>query len=237
MSLYLILDLCVIIPTFLFSFDKKIRFYRKFPALFFAILWGGGMFVFWDIIATARGDWGFNPHYVSGVRWLGLPLEELLFFIVVPYSCFFIYEVICYFKKDQLSPPRDWLFISLAIVSFLISWLNHDRAYTATVFGIMGLFFLVAIVFCPMVLRSRNYWLFIVISFIPFLIMNYILTALPVVVYNPLAVMGKRFLTIPVEDFFYSFSLLSFCFMVYSFGQGRFRENMISWLLMKGRKP
>jgi hypothetical protein len=42
-----------------------------------------------------------------------------------------------------------------------------------------------------------------------------ILTALPVVPYNPTAIWGPRFITIPLEDFFYNYSLLSFYLLVY----------------------
>lgn len=38
----------------------------------------------WDKIAVERGHWAFNPDMVTG-WWAGLPVEEHLFFIVVPY--------------------------------------------------------------------------------------------------------------------------------------------------------
>jgi len=61
----------------------------------------------------------------------------------------------------------------------------------------------------------RNYWLYIIISFIPFMIFNYLLTSLIVVYYNPKAIWGIRVTTIPLEDFFYNFSMLSFYLMAY----------------------
>lgn len=43
------------------------------------------IFVIWDVIAIARDHWGFNPAYVTGWELpLGLPVEELAFFIVIP---------------------------------------------------------------------------------------------------------------------------------------------------------
>ena len=43
------------------------------------------LFAAWDIAAIARGHWSFNPRYVTGWRLPGnLPIEELVFFIVIP---------------------------------------------------------------------------------------------------------------------------------------------------------
>ncbi|MEZ4824024.1 MAG: lycopene cyclase domain-containing protein [Ignavibacteria bacterium] len=50
----------------------------------------------------------------------------------------------------------------------------------------------------------------------PFFIVNYILTSLPVVEYNHDAIIGSRILTIPVEDFFYSFAMISGWIIIYS---------------------
>jgi lycopene cyclase domain-containing protein len=38
----------------------------------------------WDMAAIAAGHWSYDPGQVTGVRLGRLPLEELLFFVVVP---------------------------------------------------------------------------------------------------------------------------------------------------------
>lgn len=48
----------------------------------------------WDLLATARGHWWFADRYVLGVRLLGLPIEEWLFFIVVPLCALLTYEAL-----------------------------------------------------------------------------------------------------------------------------------------------
>jgi hypothetical protein len=63
--------------------------------------------------------------------------------------------------------------------------------------------------------------MFLVITFVPFLLFNGLLTALPVVLYNPKEIWGVRAYTIPIEDFFYSFSLLGFNALVYRLVQRR----------------
>jgi lycopene cyclase domain-containing protein len=58
---------------------------RQWRRLALTIATVGAVFVAWDLAAVAAGHWSFDHGQVIGV-WLpgGLPLEELLFFLVVP---------------------------------------------------------------------------------------------------------------------------------------------------------
>ncbi|MFE7741711.1 lycopene cyclase domain-containing protein [Nocardia sp. NPDC057455] len=59
--------------------------YRRPRLLFGALLPTVTVFVVWDLVAIAAGVWDFNSRYLLGVFLPGsIPLEELLFFIVVP---------------------------------------------------------------------------------------------------------------------------------------------------------
>lgn len=42
------------------------------------------VFLTWDVLAIRAGHWGYDPEQVTGVSLGALPLEELLFFLVVP---------------------------------------------------------------------------------------------------------------------------------------------------------
>ncbi|GGL40010.1 lycopene cyclase domain-containing protein [Nocardia jinanensis] len=59
--------------------------YRR-PRLLLGALWpAAALFLIWDLVAIAADVWGFNDRYTLGVRLPGaMPLEELLFFAVVP---------------------------------------------------------------------------------------------------------------------------------------------------------
>lgn len=99
MSKYLtVLTLCVIVP-FVLSFFPPIRLFRHTKALILSILGVVLVFGIWDIFATWRGHWSFDKNAVYDVRVINLPLEEVLFFIVIPFCCIFSWEVINYFKK------------------------------------------------------------------------------------------------------------------------------------------
>ncbi len=71
------------------------RVYRR-PALLLSTLSPvAGVFVVWDLVAVWEGIWTFNPRYVAG--WLApfpLPLEELLFFLVIPVCGLLTYETV-----------------------------------------------------------------------------------------------------------------------------------------------
>jgi len=159
--------------------------------------------------------------YLSGISIIGLPIEEILFFIVVPYSCIFIYENLVYFLPEKKIPFNRYFYMRLIILFFIGGIVFYYQDYTILALMSCAFFFLIAIYFTPNLLQSRNYWLYIGLSMIPFIIFNYLLTSIPIVSYNANAIWGGdglwngRFFTIPLEDFFYNFSMLSFYLLVY----------------------
>ncbi|HEX6870291.1 MAG TPA: lycopene cyclase domain-containing protein [Micromonosporaceae bacterium] len=53
------------------------------------------VFVLWDVAAIAAGHWWYDPAQVTGVDLPGrLPLEELLFFLVVPICAVLGFEAV-----------------------------------------------------------------------------------------------------------------------------------------------
>ncbi len=215
MSTYLIINILIIIVPLILSFDKNISYYRKLPRLVFSILIVSTAFIIWDIFATKRGDWAFNPEHLVGIYFFGLPLEEILFFITVPYSCIFIYETTRFYTKEKTLKISKNIFLAMGVILILFGIIFNYQHYTFTVSIFTGLFFLLAVYLKMNLLNSFHYWLTMLISFIPFLIVNYFLTSIPVVTYNDSAFFGKRFITIPLEDFLYSFSMISLWILFY----------------------
>jgi len=216
MKIYLLLNFLVFIVPFLFSFESRVKYYKKFPELFAAIALTGTLFLSWDAAAVAQGAWHFNPDHLLGWSALGLPLEEFLFFIAVPFSCIFIYEVLCFYLPErEVKLPKGFLLLILG--GLTAAAVLSEFSYTRAVLAVCALFFLTAFFLQPAILRSRNYWLFIAVTFVPFLAVNSVLTGLPVVIYDSGAITGARFFSIPIEDFFYSFALLSFNLLIYRY--------------------
>src|ERR1017187_1219286 len=90
------------------SFDKKVAFYKKWKYLFPAMIIPALFYIAWDIFFTSEGVWYFNEKYITGIKIVNLPLEEVLFFLMVPYCCVFIYECIrCYFPGIKNKKAAD----------------------------------------------------------------------------------------------------------------------------------
>jgi lycopene beta-cyclase len=89
----LILAACAAV-TLPLEFGLGARVYRRPRTLAAVLLPVVAMFAAWDVVATARGHWWFDDRYVLGVRLLGLPIEEWLFFVVVPVSALLTFEAL-----------------------------------------------------------------------------------------------------------------------------------------------
>lgn len=214
-SAYLLINIVVIIVPLILTFEKKMKFYKKLPAVAIAILLVGSIYIAWDVVATARGDWDFNSKYLTGFYVFNLPIEEVLFFITIPYAILFLFETAKFYLSDRVLVYNCRLY-AFAGVFFIIASLNFTgQQYTMYTLFYFGLFFLIARLMNASILTSKIYWQFILLSFIPFFAVNYVLTSLPIVTYSSSAIWNIRITTIPVEDFFYSFSLLSFNILVY----------------------
>jgi len=215
MSTYLLINILIIFFPLVLSFDKNLTYYKKVPHVLKSIAFVSTAYIIWDVIATKRGDWAFNPEHLAGIYIWGLPLEEILFFITVPYSCIFIYETVSFYLKEKQVNINPKFFLIPSFLLIAVGIFFYDQHYTFTVSIFLAAFFIGAILFKEKILLSKNFWLTMLISFLPFLIVNYFLTSIPIVNYNDAAFSGKRFITIPYEDFLYSFSMISLWILFY----------------------
>ena len=212
MSLYLWIDLLSISVPFLVSFHPRIRLYRRWKALFLALVITMVPFIIWDIYFTVQGYWGFNEVYLSGISLLHLPIEEWLFFICIPYACVFTHLSILEINPNlSLSDKaRKMITILLFTLFALVLVFNVERAYTAVdmIFAIVTLALVTK--FNPKLLNS--FYLTFLFMLIPFFIVNGILTGTGIegniVWYNDAENLGIRLGTIPVEDSAYAFSMI-----------------------------
>lgn len=88
----LLLGGCLLITLPLEFFGKGV--YRQPRRLLKALLPVAAAFLVWDAIAIALDVWHYNPRYVSGINVPFMPLEELLFFIVIPLCGLLTYNVV-----------------------------------------------------------------------------------------------------------------------------------------------
>jgi len=68
------------------------RVYRQPRRLVKAMLPLLAIFVVWDLVGIARDHWSYNPRFVTGVDVGPMPVEELMFFLVIPICGLLTYE-------------------------------------------------------------------------------------------------------------------------------------------------
>ncbi|MCF8463423.1 MAG: lycopene cyclase domain-containing protein [Flavobacteriales bacterium] len=220
---YLLINICSIAIPFAFSFESKLKFYKKWKVLVPAILIPAIFFLIWDSIFTTQGVWGFNENYLTGIKLLNLPLEEVLFFLCIPYCCVFTYEVLNHFiKKDVVGKYARYGTTILTYILAAMVFNYHELAYTFYTALLTAIFLLVHLVYLKKAYWSRLVFAYLIIL-IPFFIVNGILTGTgleePVVWYNDAENLGIRLLTIPIEDSIYGFLLISSNISLYEWGK------------------
>jgi lycopene cyclase domain-containing protein len=71
------------------------RVYARWRRLLLAVVPTAAVFVGWDVAAIAAGEWHYDLRKMSGVVLPGrLPLEELLFFLVIPVCAILAFEAV-----------------------------------------------------------------------------------------------------------------------------------------------
>lgn len=215
MYIYLYLNIFTMAFPLLLSFDKKVAFYRGWYALWPAILVNAVLFIVWDVAFTNGGVWGFNEEYLTGLYLFGLPVEEIMFFITVPYACVFIYDVLkAYVNKDLLQPYAKAIAFFLILILPLVAVFNLGRFYTSITFVLLSVALLLHVKFFGTRYLGRFFMAYLV-HLLPFLVVNGVLTYLPVVWYNNTYNLGIRIVSIPVEDTMYSMLMLLITISIY----------------------
>ncbi len=219
-----ILIFSFIIP-FIFSFHPKISFHKKFNILFKSILLTSLPFILWDIIFTSYHIWGFNKNHISDFYIINLPIEEVLFFIIIPFCCLYTHYVL---EKYNISlfEIENWKSINsiIAVILLGISLINFYKAYT-----FFCCLFCSLLIFTIEIKKIKiNYNIFytsFIILMIPFILVNGALTGMfyeqLVVWYNNSENTGLRIFTIPAEDIIYAFQLILSNLVIYKIFQNR----------------
>jgi len=89
----IVLGGCVLVTAPLEVFGAGV--YRQPVRLLLSVLPVALVFLVWDAIAIAGDVWTYNPRFISGIDvGFSIPLEELLFFIVIPLCGLLTYSAV-----------------------------------------------------------------------------------------------------------------------------------------------
>ena len=207
----------ILVPA-LFSFFC-IDFIKRWRAFTYSTLATAFIFLIWDAIFTHFKIWGFNHFYCMGFYLFKMPIEEWLFFIIIPFCSLFTHFALFYAYPTIRIPKKITQLISYALllITFFVILVNWPKAYTSVNFSFLFIIVLLGLLF-KLELLQRFYISFFIIL-IPFFIVNGILTGAitetPIVWYDDTQNLSIRLHTIPVEDIGYAFSMLFLNLMVF----------------------
>jgi lycopene cyclase domain-containing protein len=208
MLTYLLIDLSTLAFPLAFSRSHRFGFGRRWTLAWWAVALSAIPFIAWDMLFTHLGVWSFNPEFILGVHAANLPLEEILFFFAIPFACLFIYQCLrknLRFKASPRTAGISWGLLGLLLLSMAV--LHADKIYTVSV-CVLG-----ALASLALALSRPDYsgalMAAIAAQYVPFLLVNGLLTFLPVVSYRDTAIMGWHIGSIPIEDAIYSFVMLA----------------------------
>jgi lycopene cyclase domain-containing protein len=80
--LYLVVMAACVVGTLPLELALRARVYTRWRRLLLALLPVLVVFLTWDVLSIRAGFWSYR--HLSGVRIGDLPIEELVFFLVIP---------------------------------------------------------------------------------------------------------------------------------------------------------
>lgn len=212
---YLLFNFGVLLGPLLLSFEQNVHFVARWPRVFRAIFLALIPFGLWDYLVTGR-HWWFNSQFTVNFRLLGLPPGEWLFFISVPFSSLFVWEVLkFYLRNREINQFSFNLWIGLAGGSAGIILFLAGKEYTGLVVWAVTAIAGLDQVLETRLLRKLRTWQYLAILTGLTFIFNSYLTGRPIVLYDPQYQLGWRIGTVPVEDFFFGFAHILLCTILY----------------------
>ncbi len=215
---YLIFNIVVLSGPLFFGSLKKFYFLNYMRSALISILLTAIPFIIWDIIVTDR-HWFFAEQYTLDFRIFGLPLEEILFFISVPYACLFTWQMLKKFSSDNSITSKSYtnkiLIFSITVIALAIINFISGKEYTGLAFFFFSLSILFDYYLGSKIITNKVFVYYFLLVSIFTLLFNGFLTWRPIVTYDSVYQLDFRIFTIPVEDFFFGYALLIFATSIF----------------------
>ena len=92
---YLLLMAGCLVITLPLEFGLRARVYRRPRRLLLSLLPVLAIFLVWDVVGIVRRHWWYSESYATGIRFpFDVPLEEVVFFVVIPICGLLTYEAV-----------------------------------------------------------------------------------------------------------------------------------------------
>jgi len=186
-------------------FYKKTVFPQTLPFIL-SVSTAALVFIIWDI-KVAEKWWFFNNKYILGIKFLKLPIEEILFFFTVPFSCLIIFLNLNSFIPLKIN--FDFYFF-LIFVFLILSFyfLKKRKAYPFFVFLLLSVNIFLDYFLKIYLLNQVTFYVYLIAALFLTFVFNYYLTSKKIVTYSKNYKTNFLITTIPFEDFIYGINLL-----------------------------
>jgi lycopene cyclase domain-containing protein len=207
-SEYLIFNIIVLSGPLIFGAMRPFYFLDRVKYTILPIIIPAVLFLIWDSSVT-YSHWHFNEKYVLGITFFNLPIEEILFFITVPFACLFTWEMIIRRTDEKelgrISKIRPYLYLLIPIGIWIFISGKH---YTGLATAFLGLAVLLDQLLKTNIILQKRFHFYLLLVLLFTLIFNGYLTWRPVVTYGVDYQLDFRIFTIPIEDFIYGTALI-----------------------------
>ncbi|NQU88373.1 MAG: hypothetical protein HQ541_21720 [Mariniphaga sp.] len=214
--------LCVLAVLFIvfliFSFNRKLKIKEQIKYMFPALILSGALFIMFEIRFIEFNIWQFNSQFLIGRFYLTLPIEEWLYYIILPLVGFLIYRLVGNIQKLN-SNANYFVAMSLILVGIfaVISYINRQLIYTFVIFMFLTVYFGYVIFRGRFKKHYLTFYISFLFSLIPFFILNSILNGLPVVTYNTEYIIGFFLFKVPIENIAAFFLLYLMNISIYNY--------------------
>jgi lycopene cyclase domain-containing protein len=100
-AVYLLVLAACLVGTAPLEFVLHTRVYARWRRLLLTLVPVVVVFTTWDVLAIRAGHWAYDPRQTTGLRLGDLPIEELLFFVVIPTCSILAYEAVLAVRRQR----------------------------------------------------------------------------------------------------------------------------------------
>jgi len=93
-AVYLLVLAACLIGTAPLEVVLHTRVYARWRRLLLTLVPVVVVFTAWDVLAIRAGHWAYDPRQTTGLRIGNVPIEELLFFLVIPTCSILAFEAV-----------------------------------------------------------------------------------------------------------------------------------------------
>ena len=93
-AVYLLVLAACLVGTAPLEIVLHTRVYARWRRLLLTLAPVLVVFTAWDVLAIRAGHWAYDPRQTTGLRVGNVPIEELLFFVVIPTCSILAFEAV-----------------------------------------------------------------------------------------------------------------------------------------------